>query len=161
VALRERRPSRVLQALNTAMLQERTDHTFCTVCYVRVKPVPTGARLTICVAGHPLPVVIRADGTREPAGTPGTLLGIFPDPTLRERSIDLGPGDAVVLYTDGVVEARGPEETFGTRRLVELLARSAGHTAARIAARVEEAVEAYSPDGPRDDIAVLVLRVAP
>jgi sigma-B regulation protein RsbU (phosphoserine phosphatase) len=159
VAQRERRPSRVLSALNTAMLNQRGDRTFCTLCYVRVKPSPSGARLTIGVAGHPLPVVVRADGSCEQAGTPGTLLGIFPDPSLHERSIDLRPGDAVVLFTDGVTEARRGDECLGVPRLLQLLSGAAGLPAHRVAALVDEAAASFSPEGPLDDVAVLVLRV--
>jgi sigma-B regulation protein RsbU (phosphoserine phosphatase) len=161
VALRERRPSRVLSALNTAMLQQRGDQTFCTLCYVRVKPSAAGARLTIGVAGHPLPVVVRADGSCEQAGTPGTLLGIFPDPSLHERSIDLLPGDAVVLFTDGVIEARRGDESLGVPRLLRLLSGTAGLSARRVAAVVDDAAASFSPEGPLDDVAVLVLRVVP
>jgi PAS domain S-box-containing protein len=161
VALRERRPSRVLAALNAAMRQQRTDQTFCTLCHVRVKPSAAGARLTIAVAGHPLPVVVRAGGACEQAGTPGTLLGVFPDPALHERSVDLRPGDAVVLYTDGVIEARRGGETLGVPRLLQILSEAAGLPAERMAALVDDAVDSFSPEGPRDDVAVLVLRVVP
>ena len=91
MALRETKPSRVLAALNEAVRQQRSDRTFCTVAYIRMRPNDQGARLTICCAGHPLPLVLRANGSIERAGVPGTLLGIFADPELNtlEQQVEI------------------------------------------------------------------------
>jgi serine phosphatase RsbU (regulator of sigma subunit) len=161
VALRETKPSRVLAALNEAVRQQRSDRTFCTVIYVRVRPSDHGARLTVCCAGHPLPIVLRADGTIEEAGTPGTLLGIFADPELSDRVIDLHRGDALVLFTDGVVEERAPGAVFGMDRLTSVVRSAQGRDANGIAEAIEHAVLAFRPEALRDDVAVLVMRVAP
>ena len=158
-AMRERKPSEILTTLNDAVLQQRSDHMFCTVAYVRVRPNPGGARLTICCGGHPLPVVLRADGTVLAAGSPGTLLGIFPDPELVDRTVDLGPGDALVLFTDGVIEEHGDGEMFGRDGMTDLLRESVGRKAEEIAEAIEQAVVAFGPAAPRDDIAIVVLRV--
>jgi PAS domain S-box-containing protein len=158
-AMRERKPSEILTTLNDALLQQRSDHMFCTVAYVRVRPNPGGARLTICCGGHPLPVVLRADGTVLAAGSPGTLLGIFPDPELVDRTVDLGPGDALVLFTDGVIEEHGDGEMFGRDGMTDLLRESVGRKAEEIAEAIEQAVVAFGPAAPRDDIAIVVLRV--
>ena len=70
------------------------------------------------------------------------------------------PGDALVLYTDGVVEARSPDGTFfGEERLAALLRSCADLGAQTIAERVESAVSDFQEDNLRDDVAVLVLRV--
>jgi PAS domain S-box-containing protein len=158
-AMRERKPSEILATLNDAVLQQRSDHMFCTVAYVRVRPNPGGARLTICCGGHPLPLVLRADGTVLAAGSPGTLLGIFPDPELVDRTVDLGPGDALVLFTDGVIEEHGDGEMFGRDGMTDLLRESVGRKAEEIAEAIEQAVVAFGPAAPRDDIAIVVLRV--
>jgi PAS domain S-box-containing protein len=158
-AMRERKPSEILTTLNDAVLQQRSDHMFCTVAYVRVRPNPGGARLTICCGGHPLPLVLRADGTVIAAGSPGTLLGIFPDPELVDRTVDLGPGDALVLFTDGVIEEHGDGEMFGRDGMTDLLRESVGRKAEEIAEAIEQAVVAFGPAAPRDDIAIVVLRV--
>jgi len=157
--MRERKPSEILTTLNDALLQQRSDHMFCTVAYVRVRPNPGGARLTICCGGHPLPLVLRADGTVLAAGSPGTLLGIFPDPELVDRTVDLGPGDALVLFTDGVIEEHGDGEMFGRDGMTDLLRESVGRKAEEIAEAIEQAVVAFGPAAPRDDIAIVVLRV--
>jgi sigma-B regulation protein RsbU (phosphoserine phosphatase) len=126
-----------------------------------VRPSDQGARLTICCAGHPLPIVLRADGTIEEAGTPGTLLGIFADPELSDRAVDLRRGDALVLFTDGVVEERAPGAVFGMDRLTSVVRSAQGLDANGIAETIEHAVLAFRPEALRDDVAVLVMRVAP
>jgi len=160
-AMKERRPSEILSVLNDALLQDRTNHTFCTVAYVRLRPSNQGMRLTVCSGGHPLPLVLRASGAVEAAGFPGTLLGVFPDPQLKDQAVELGPGDALLLYTDGVTEELAPPGTPGRATLEELLASYRGMGAREIARSIERAVEEARPRPPRDDIAILVARVRP
>ena len=106
-AMRERLPSRSLGLLNEALLRQRDDRRFCTVAYAYLEPLAEGARVGFASGGHPLPLLLRADGTVEAVGEPGTLLGVVPDPNFEDRSLSLGPGDALVFYTDGVIEGRG------------------------------------------------------
>src|SRR5207249_7256534 len=94
-------PSRILVRLNERLLNEEAVDRFVTVCYVRVRPGTLGTRLTVAAGGHPPPVVLRTNGAVEPVGGYGTLLGIFSDPTLLDRDVDLAPGETIVLYTDG------------------------------------------------------------
>ena len=162
-AMRERLPSRSLHILNEALLRQRHDRRFCTVAYAYLEKSEDGARVACASGGHPLPLLVRVDGTVEPVGAPGTLLGVLPDPRFEDRSVTLGPGDALVFYTDGVIEARSSDGVDGMldeAGLALLLAACAGLGADAIATRVEEAAFAASGGTPRDDIAVLVLRVA-
>jgi PAS domain S-box-containing protein len=161
VAMQSTKPSSILATLNEAVRQQRSDRTFCTVCYARLRVREEGARLTVCCAGHPLPILLRADGTLEEAGTPGTLLGIFADPELSDRAVDLGRGDALVLFTDGVIEERAPGAVFGRERLESVVRSSAGLDAGGIAQAIEQAVLSFRPDPTHDDIAILVVRVRP
>jgi PAS domain S-box-containing protein len=158
-AIRERRPSTVLSVLNTALQQQTKDQWFCTVCYVRVHPQPAGARLTISVGGHPLPAVLRADGTVEFPGRPGTLLGVFEDVELSDATAELRPGDALVLYTDGLTDVER-EDGYAHAWLTEALSRNVGQSANEIAARLEEAVLDLQPKGLADDLAILVAKVS-
>jgi PAS domain S-box-containing protein len=160
-AMRETRPSRILRTLNEALLHQAPSQGFCTVCCVRLRRSITGVRLTVCAGGHPLPVALRADGSLETVGAPGTLLGVFPDAELLDRSVDLSPGDAVILYTDGVTEERSSGVVFGEVRFSSLLRSCAGLDAAAIAERVEKGVVDFQPEPPRDDLAILVVRVPP
>jgi phosphoserine phosphatase RsbU/P len=146
--------------LNEALLRQRDDRRFCTVAYAYLEVLDGGARVGIASGGHPLPLLLRRDGTVEPIGEPGTLLGVVPDPQLEDRAVSLSPGDALVFYTDGVVESRIGEDALDEARLAELLSACAGRGADAIAARVEDAALRWQGGHPRDDIAVLVLRVA-
>jgi PAS domain S-box-containing protein len=160
-AMRERLPSRSLSVLNEALLRQRDDRRFCTVAYAYIEKLDHGARAGISTGGHPLPLLLRTDGSVEPVGSPGTLLGVVPDPDLEDRAVTLEPGDVLVFYTDGVIESRvGSHGVLDERRLTELVATCAGSGADAIAAKVEEAAVLSQDGRPKDDIAVLVLRVA-
>jgi PAS domain S-box-containing protein len=152
-----RRPQVVLNELNDALLRDRLDYRFCTVLYVSL--MPREDRVTACVsaAGHPLPLVLRADGQVETAGRPGSLLGIVDVPELFETNVDLAPGDALVLFTDGVTEA---DRSAGPEWLAEVLATHAGEPPAAIAEAVERDAMAAHGGPARDDVAVVVVRPA-
>jgi PAS domain S-box-containing protein len=160
-AMQESKPSRILATLNDAVLQQRSDNMFCTVALARIRMNDEACRVTICCAGHPLPLILRADGTVEDAGVPGTLLGIFPDPEISDEALDLRHGDSIVFYTDGVIEERGEHEFFGRDRLIAALRNCAGRDAVTIASSIEASVLEFMRGAPRDDIAILVARVAP
>ncbi len=159
--LHSRRPQRVLVELNEALLRQGLDYRFCTVLYASVTPRPDGAEVVVATGGHPLPLVLRASGTVETAGSPGTLLGVVAEPDISEERVMLAPGDALVLYTDGVVEASPSDEALAPDRLADLLATLAGRDAGEIAAAVEHAALAVQDGRLRDDVAVVVLRVRP
>ena len=159
-AMRERLPSRSLRVLNEALLRQRQDRRFCTVAYAYFEQNGDGrTRVGFASGGHPLPVVLRADGTAEWFGAHGTLLGVVPDPDLEDRTTELAPGDALVFYTDGVTEAKGPDGMLGEDAVLEVVASAAGLDADSIAGKVEEAALEKQEGAPRDDIAVVVLRV--
>ena len=155
-AMRERRPSRVLEQLNEALLRQRDDRQFCTVAYATVDVGAHGAELTVSCGGHPAPVVIRRGGGVEVTPCGGTLLGVVGDPELAEAAVGLSPGDALVLYTDGVTEARTADGLFGSDRLATVASGAAGLSATEIARRIEEAAASGEL---RDDLAIVVLRV--
>ena len=156
-AMRERLPSRSLSVLNDALLRQRDDRRFCTVAYAYIEKLDHGARAGISSGGHPLPILLRADGAVEQVGAPGTLLGVVSDPNLE----DLEPGDALVFYTDGVIESRANSNgVLDERRLSELVATCAGSGPDAIASKIEDAAVLSQNGRPKDDIAVLVLRVA-
>jgi serine phosphatase RsbU (regulator of sigma subunit) len=157
-AMRQRRPSRVLDTLNEALRFQRDDARFCTVAFVRMRLTPSGARLTVACGGHPPPVILRRDGLVESVGRPGTLLGVFPDPELRDELSDLGPGDALILYTDGVIGTPSKGKVMTEERVANMLAPLGGRSATVIAERLEDAVLEFQGGTLRDDVAILVLR---
>jgi len=158
-ALAEGRPSRILGTLNQAILRQTSEHRFCTACCVRILRSGYRARMTISTGGHPLPVILHEDGTMDLAGAPGTILGVFEDPVLTDQAVDLGVGDALVLYTDGVTDERHDDEEFGEARLHDVLSTLGGGSAQQIADGVLEAVVGFRSGEPRDDIALLILKV--
>jgi serine phosphatase RsbU (regulator of sigma subunit) len=159
-AMRDHHPARSLRTLNDALLRQRDDRRFCTVAYAYLEPGSDGTQVGMSSGGHPLPLILRADGGVEPLGVFGTLLGVIPDPKLEESTTHLGHGDSIVFYTDGVTDARVPGGFFGEERLTELVASCAGMPADGIAASIESAALDLQVGEPQDDIAVVVLRVA-
>jgi sigma-B regulation protein RsbU (phosphoserine phosphatase) len=155
-----RKPRRILAFLNQLVLQGDY-HRFITVAYCRMKFVEGGVQITLGRAGHPPPLVLRRDGTVEAVGKPGTLIGVTPDPKLADQVIKVLPGESLVLYTDGITEARGLEGQFGQDRLETELGRCAGKSAQQIADHLEEVVEAFQTERSHDDMAILVIRVDP
>jgi PAS domain S-box-containing protein len=161
VSIHEARPSRVLAMLNETIIRELSDERFCTVCCVRLRPGPDGARLTVCSGGHPLPLILRADGRLETAGEPSMLLGVLPEVELSDHIVDLGPGDTIVMFTDGVVEEIRGSDRSGPDRLNDVLAQCRGLSAAAVAEAVQDSLLRFGPEAQRDDFAILVLRVKP
>jgi phosphoserine phosphatase RsbU/P len=157
VAMHEKSPSSVLSTLNEALRREGGDR-FCTVALARLdlEPVPT---LTVSCGGHPLPLVVRADGAVRSVGAPGSLLGILDEVKVEERSVELALGDAVLLFTDGLIDTRR-RPALDERALGQLLGRSAGATAAEISSTLADAVADPEELAP-DDVAILVARVRP
>ena len=167
LSTREAHPSAVLSGLNETMLRQRReqgDHKFCTATYVKLKiseeEAERDVKITVCRGGHPVPVLLKADGSIYKIGQLGRAIGVFDDANLTEQEVRLAPGDALVLYTDGVVEARSPDGLFfGEERLMALLRSSVTLDASSIAGRIEGAVLNFQEQALRDDVAVLVLRV--
>jgi integral membrane sensor domain MASE1 len=160
VATRERSPSRVLTMLNEALLRQDPGARFCTVAYVRIDHEGDRMRLTTSAGGHPLPLLLRADGTVESVGRPGMLLGIEADPGLGDYALDLFPGDTLMVYTDGLTDAYAPDRTLSADDLALVLASCAGRSASHVADRLERAALDHDTREPRDDVALVVLRLA-
>jgi serine phosphatase RsbU (regulator of sigma subunit) len=118
-------------------------------------------RVLLASAGHPPALVVRADGRVDECHAVGTLLGISEEPELADAETVLEPGDALVLYTDGLIEARSPDGILGEERVRELLEREAGATADGLASRLEELAAGFSRLRRRDDLALLIARVIP
>jgi serine phosphatase RsbU (regulator of sigma subunit) len=112
------------------------------------------ARISILVAGHPAPLLIR-EGTVEPAGLQGPLLGAPDEHRWELSTLELSAGEQLVLYTDGVTEARGPKERFGEERLRASLSSASGPHA--VVQAVEHALDSFIAGEPEDDAAVLAI----
>ena len=155
-ALRQVRPSGILSTLNEALLKSGFDR-FVTVSALRIDEGEESSRVTISSGGHPEPLLV-SGGIARLVEVPGTLLGVLETPELTDHTFDLGPGDSLVLYTDGVTEEHSGSELFGDDRLLELGRSWGDSSAAILARRIAEAVEEFGGGRPADDIAVLVVR---
>jgi serine phosphatase RsbU (regulator of sigma subunit) len=148
----------VMDWLNEAILHSNRD-LFCTACYATVSSRDGGWQLATTAAGHPLPIVATAEGTR-PVGRYGTLLGVFDAVSTTTTTVALHPGDVVVFYTDGLTDLPPPHGITATE-LVGLIRqlRDAG-SAGGIADAIHRSLLERVPDRARqDDVALLVLRV--
>ncbi len=146
---------------------------FCTLAVAELRPpdvlvsagpdpaAVTQRMISICMAGHPLPIVVRANGTATFVAEPGTLLGVLDDDDVAfpEVPVTLTAGDALILYTDGVVEARRGRELFGDERLLAAVRGCAGMSAQGIADRVRASADRFAGGRLRDDVAVVVARI--
>jgi PAS domain S-box-containing protein len=160
-AMREQDPSSILAILNDAIRRQRSDMRFATVAYARMVRRNGVVEVEVACGGHPLPLVLRKDGTVQSVGRPGTLLGIFEDAELADDHATLEPGDAFVLYTDGISQERAPGGGLTEQDLGERLAKTAGLPPDEIAERLVATTAGEDPSETRDDVAVLVLRVGP
>jgi serine phosphatase RsbU (regulator of sigma subunit) len=152
-------PCAVLQLLNDAILRQLGDGRFCTVLHGRVTVGAGSTRLVLAAGGHPPPLVLRADGRVETAPAEGPLLGVLPAVVHPDVIVTLGAGDALVCFTDGVTEGRGPDGMYGDERLAELLRSSVGLDASGLVDAVVDAAMEYQGGRSQDDLAVLALRV--
>lgn len=157
LAVRTDTPSEVLRGLHDAIARSDAD-SFCTALYLTVEPRDGSVDVRMSAGGHHLPLRVRADGTVDEVGRTGHLLGMLEPLQLHDVAVALAPGEALVLYTDGVIEARRGTELYGEERLREVLAACAGVEAQDLANAVAAAAVAFQGDHTRDDIAVVVVR---
>jgi serine phosphatase RsbU (regulator of sigma subunit) len=152
--------SAALRRLNRALVEHPNSSRFCTVALARLLRRDDDLVARVCLAGHPEPMVLRADGSTELVGTPGDLLGVLPDDDLdlEVSEVRLAPGDALVLYTDGVTERREGQRMFGQHGLRTTLERSKGASAETIASNIDQAARTFVDAEMLDDLAILVLR---
>jgi len=155
-----RSPSDMLTRINRLMLERGETGMFATGFLARLDRETLTLRYTN--AGHNPPLLIHADGSVEILSRGGLLLGVFEDPRLEEGAVQLTRGDRLLLYTDGVTEARAPDgEFYDEERLADLLrGMPPGLTAEEIAHTVKDHVRAFTgTDDFEDDMTLVVLRI--
>ena len=152
VAMHESSPETILRELNKALIDQVTDGRFCTLAFARATAREDGGvDLETISAGHPLPVVV-GNGTPRALGTPGTLLGVVAEPELPSQRSTLEPGEALILYTDGLSAG---QTTDDTKYALELAASADLKVDAFLAQSVNEAAIARQDEPNRDDVAIL------
>ncbi len=153
-------PAEALGRLNRAMRDQGFGTLFLTAAHLTLEPREAGAvRVTASRAGHPFPLVVRADGSVEEIGGPGTILGVFDDPPLVDVSVELAPGDTVLAFTDGLTEARQGTALLGDEGLREAAAAVAGLGAEDAASHLLGVAAAFAQGSLRDDVALVVVRI--
>jgi GAF domain-containing protein len=156
----ESSPSRVLHVANEAILGHDNGNEFCTAALAFLRPSAHGYTLTVACAGHSPPFVLREGGNEvEEAGICGTLLGVDVRAEFHDYTTELRGGDLLTFWTDGVTERRNSGELFGERRLAALLEGLGGESADSIVQHIDEAVVAFAPGLPDDDVAILAARI--
>jgi serine phosphatase RsbU (regulator of sigma subunit) len=150
------RPHDFLQAANEVVVEEVQEGKFVTLVYLTLN-AETG-ELACASAGHPNPRLVRSDGTVVELAASGLALGIAPGQEYPEARDRLDPGSAVVLFTDGVIEARRDGDLYGHDRLDRFLSEHRRLSATELAAAVVEDARAYSGGGLDDDSAVVVVK---
>jgi phosphoserine phosphatase RsbU/P len=114
--------------------------------------------LTYSNAGHYPPIVVRANGSVERLTAGGPVIGVFNDATYEQGSIVFGPGDRVILYTDGITEARNAgDEEFDEERLIDAAVAGRSLDPASLEARLSAAVSAFTGGTYQDDATLIVM----
>jgi serine phosphatase RsbU (regulator of sigma subunit) len=157
-ARHERQPSRILAALNDAMLSQVSSSEFVTVCCANLSANGEGASLDLACGGHPLPLLRTADRRIQQVGAHGTAIGAYDDPRLSDHRVDLGAGDCVLFFTDGVTDAAAPGAAWSASGLAEFFAGLSADDPSDIVEEIELAVVAQSSGIPRDDLALLAVQ---
>jgi sigma-B regulation protein RsbU (phosphoserine phosphatase) len=157
----ERDPARLLSMLNSPYASVTLPEDFATVLLARYDP--KARTLTYASAGHEPAYRTRSEGEPLQLSSTGTLLGVEPSASWDEETISIERGDLLVLLTDGITESFSPEgEPFGQGRLVETLRATRAGPAEAVVAEVREQLMAFRGDQPqRDDMALLVVELAP
>jgi serine phosphatase RsbU (regulator of sigma subunit)/PAS domain-containing protein len=116
-------------------------------------------RVVLASAGHPGPALVRPDGRVDVLGGGGLPLGLFPDADPHVELLELGPGDLMFFYSDGVTDARNAQMRYFEDNLSDELAGLAGRSAADTARVIQGSVTSFSQDELRDDLTILVAKV--
>lgn len=156
-------PCTVLSNLDSVLKGEYqgTDPRYCTAIFGILQPAEDGSfTLTLAGGGHPPALAVRADGSINPISTVGgQLIGMLPEPRFTQTSTRLGPGDALLLYTDGLTDARTPSgDRLEDEGLAAHLAAGTWHDADDLLAGIQRLLDRLGP-GVNDDTALLALSV--
>ncbi|MET9800986.1 SpoIIE family protein phosphatase [Streptomyces sp. NPDC006368] len=163
-AMNDPNPQAVLRTLNTVLSEQYAggDPRYCTVIFGLLEPGPPGTGgfdVTVASGGHPPSLVLRGDGSAAYLPTPGgVLIGILPTPNIAIARTHLGPGDTLVLYTDGLTEARTAAGRYGDEALLALAGELAPSAAQATIRSLADLLDGFG-DGLDDDTAILSLGV--
>lgn len=157
-ATHETRPAELLRLLNRTLLKENDEGAALLTAVCSVLTPGTGeATLEMAAAGHPPPLILRANGEVQSGSGAGEILGVFSRVNPALSTVELRHGDAVIFYTDGLLDAQAPKSILETSDLAAALTRSTATTLAERMAELERLAVGDATQ-PRDDIAILAVR---
>jgi len=142
--------------VNDALLREPRDNAYCTLIYACLTVMPEPL-LRLAIAGHPPPLIARADGTTRIVGRRGTLLGAVADPSFENDDVVLGHDETLLLYTDGVTETRVPDGFLGIEGLHALVQGCVDRRPEGLVSCIASGVHGGVGYRVTDDIALLAL----
>lgn len=152
----ETAPSATLAHLNRSLRSRRLEPRFSTLSYGVLSP---DGQFTCSNAGHNPPIILMRDGIRRlRAG--GPILGMFPESSFEEETIGLAKGDTVIMFSDGLIEARDTQDQeYGEERLISCLTASRSEPICELLNKIFLSVQEFCEDAPQaDDISVLLAR---
>ena len=152
-------PAQMLQTLHRALQRQPKGADLCTVCLITLTRAHERFALNIALAGHEPPLLIDSSGEARRVGRPGTLLGVIDPININETTAELEDGQTLLLFTDGVTEAGRPAPALGENGLRRICRAAPRIGLQELLARIEKSALERSAGGPRDDIALLALRV--
>lgn len=153
-------PAEILANLNTALLLEgQADGTMqlCTAVYGEIDTSTPDAAMSIGVAGHPAPLIVRADGSVESTTAHGTILGVYGDVRFETTACHLAVGDAIVIYSDGLLDIDIDGDRLEEEQIGQLLEGAPGAGAQALVDRLRRALRGIDRH-LRDDVAIMALR---
>jgi PAS domain S-box-containing protein len=151
-------PEEMLHTLHRELRRQPIGMDLCTVCVVNIGRASERTPLRIWLAGHQLPLLISRSGEASLLGEPGTLLGVLDPIQIVKCEADLGPGETLLLYTDGVLEAGRARGGLAERRLLDLCSQAAPLGLSQLLRRIEREALSNAQGTLRDDIALLAVR---
>ena len=149
-------PRELCQQVNRILCGHIAEGRFISFCYC-VIDTELGV-VSYCNAGHYAPMVVRAGGGVERLTAGGPVLGVLPDAVYEQGRASVGAGDRVILFTDGITEARaGEDDEFGEDRLLDLAVEHRACSAPALQARLNAAVASFTGGRFHDDSTLIVL----
>jgi serine phosphatase RsbU (regulator of sigma subunit) len=152
-------PAQTMARLNDSLVAQNLSHaTFATAIYGLIDT--RSLQLTFARGGHPNPIILRGDSGMECLRTDGSLLGIFPDETFAETTVQLAPGDRMIVFTDGIEVAFSDDATADSVRWREELWLRRGLCTEELLKDFAEHVDQQAGSlSPKDDLTMIVVEV--
>jgi hypothetical protein len=162
-SLVERSPGWIMGLVNRVLAAEADGFSerLATAVCLRMRREDDTLRVDLANAGHPPALLLRADGSVEEVDAAGVALALTDDSEYAVTTVELAPHDTLLLYTDGVTEARGVDDLYGEERLRAQVAQLTGLPVAAVVEAVAVSVSEHLGDHLHDDIAIVALQHRP